>query len=292
MAPIRVWEENRFQLINWFDMQKFSAHRFYMIGSILERIRNRLGIETTGDPAFALGQSQTPLGEQEEQDLISFLQRLEIESEDIGLELTVQRVTEIRGEMGFHVRQHGHKMQRRVMQARISELDTLVRLEMERVLFMYVPSDRAAFYGKEDLFEEEVKDKFTSASFDIKESGNSYAAARDTACVFHLMRVLEIGLAVFAKEFSISADHTNWHNIIEQIEARVRAMASDPNRKPGWKEDQEFYSQAASHFMFLKDAWRNYTAHARGKYTQEEAQTIMMNVRSFMQKLATKLKEA
>jgi hypothetical protein len=68
-------------------------------------------------------------------------------------------------------------------------------------------------------------------------------------------------------------------------------MASDANRKPTWKEDEEFYAQAASHFMFLKDAWRNYTAHARGKYTHEEAQAIMMNVRSFMQKLATKLKE-
>jgi hypothetical protein len=43
--------------------------------------------------------------------------------------------------------------------------------------------------------------------------------------------------------------------------------------------------------MFLKDAWRNYTAHARGKYTEEEAKLIIENTRAFMQKLATRLSE-
>ena len=47
--------------------------------------------------------------------------------------------------------------------------------------------------------------------------------------------------------------------------------------------------------MVVKHAWRNYTAHVRanmgGKYTDEEAETILINVRGFMQKLATRLHE-
>jgi hypothetical protein len=38
--------------------------------------------------------------------------------------------------------------------------------------------------------------------------------------------------------------------------------------------------------MILKDAWRNYTAHARGIYTDEQADAIYRNVEAFMQKLA------
>jgi hypothetical protein len=105
------------------------------------------------------------------------------------------------------------------------------------------------------------------------------------------MRVLEIGLSVLAKRFGIASDHTNWHNIIEPVEKAIRGMGSDPAKLPDWKEQQEFFSQGASHFMFLKDAWRNYTAHARGKYTDEEAETILINIRAFMQKLATRLHE-
>jgi len=43
--------------------------------------------------------------------------------------------------------------------------------------------------------------------------------------------------------------------------------------------------------MFIKEAWRNYTAHAHGKYTEEEAATMVVSVRAFMQKLATRLHE-
>ena len=71
----------------------------------------------------------------------------------------------------------------------------------------------------------------------------------------------------------------------------IIAMGSDPAKPPDWKGLQEFYAQAASFLGITKDAWRNYTAHARGKYTEEEASQILGNVRAFMQKLATRLKE-
>ncbi len=83
------------------------------------------------------------------------------------------------------------------------------------------------------------------------------------------MRVLGIGLGPLGKIFNVSLAHTNWAPAIEEIESKIRDMYKDPVWKalPDCKEQQEFYAQAASHFGVLKDAWRNYTAHARGKYT-------------------------
>ena len=54
-----------------------------------------------------------------------------------------------------------------------------------------------------------------------------------------------------------------------------------------WKEQQKFYSQAATHFMFLKDAWRNHVMHARDVlYDERRALSVFTQVKEFMQALA------
>jgi hypothetical protein len=108
------------------------------------------------------------------------------------------------------------------------------------------------------------------------------------------MRVLEIGLAALGAAFEVSMEHKNWDRVINEIEKKIREMGEDPKWKalPDWKDQREFYAQAASHFGVLKDAWRNYTNHARGsKYDDEEADNILRNVKMFMQKLSTRLSE-
>ena len=107
------------------------------------------------------------------------------------------------------------------------------------------------------------------------------------------MRVLEIGLTALGNVFNVSLAHTNWAPALEEIESKIKNMRKDPvwNALSDCKEQQEFYSQAASHFGVLKDAWRNYTMHARGKYTEDEAELIFRNAKSFMQKLAERLHE-
>lgn len=102
------------------------------------------------------------------------------------------------------------------------------------------------------------------------------------------MRVLEIGLTSFGAVFGVSLAHTNWEPAIREIESNIREMHKDPKWKslPDCKDKQEKYSQAASHFAVVKDAWRNYTMHARGNYGDNEAEMIFLNVKAFMQKLA------
>jgi hypothetical protein len=156
--------------------------------------------------------------------------------------------------------------------------------------FLYVPSEKFRYYDSV-WFGLDTIDKFPSILFDIKEAGSCFALGKNTASVFHLMRVLECGLNSLARYFSIDFSHTNWHPIIEQIESKVRDMAKSPNKPANWKDEQEFFSQCASYLMVVKDAWRNYTAHMRGKYDENEAECLLINVRAFMQKLSTKLSE-
>jgi hypothetical protein len=150
---------------------------------------------------------------------------------------------------------------------------------------MYIPRERSERYNRKvDAFGFATTN-FPSSTFDLLESGNCYAAGRFTGCVFHLMRALEVPLSSFADVYGVPTDKANWHNIIEAIESKLR-LAGKAAKSPDEKEAHEKHCQAANGFMFFKDAWRNYTAHARGKYTEEEADAIYRNVCAFMKKLA------
>ncbi len=171
-----------------------------------------------------------------------------------------------------------------------SRLCYCVEVEKSQYMQAFGPGSDPA---KPSPLEEAWKPIFTSffnVKYDALEAFKCYALGHNTASVFHLMRVLELGLTALGKVFGVSLAHTNWGNAIGDIEKKIREMHADPAWKAlsDWREQQETYAQMASHFGILKDAWRNYTAHIRGKYEPSEAHDIMVSVRAFMQKLAAK----
>jgi hypothetical protein len=174
----------------------------------------------------------------------------------------------------------------------------------EGVLFWVEPSKVRMFFSKTeeglillkpsgDLLSTKVAEQFPNASSEFRDAVKCFVTARNTGCVFHLMRSLEFGLRALGVVFGVSLEHTNWGPAIEQIESRIRDMHTDPKWKslPDCKNQQEFYAQAASHFGVFKDAWRNYTAHVRSNYDQEDALDILQSVRAFFRKLAVQLSE-
>ncbi len=175
-----------------------------------------------------------------------------------------------------------------------SELLGNVQHHLARDLFICIQNPKIDYLSRpREVFGEQVLGSFPSATYDLLESSRCFALDRWTATVSHLMRALEVPLSALGAVFGVSLAHTNWGPALDQIESRIREMHKDPIWKalPDCKEQQEFYAQAASSFGMFKDAWRNYTAHGRGKYDEREASDIMTAVRAFLQKLAPKLHE-
>jgi hypothetical protein len=266
-------------------MEQFQGESLAIALMILETVKNVYAGLVTPTPDDAV-QLSPNLGGQQREETEQDLRMAQVHLSKCGLPTATATLDELRQFLLAWKTQYFANMSARDMVTRIEEIERTIKREMRSILFMYVPADRAARYNKPELFGPVVAAKFPSAKFDIAESGNCFATGRFTACVFHLMRALEVSLAGFAGIFQVPADHTNWHNIIESLESKIRDMGKATIKAPAWKEKQEFYSQAANSFMFFKDAWRNYTAHARGKYTELEADTIYRNVNAFMQKLA------
>jgi hypothetical protein len=170
------------------------------------------------------------------------------------------------------------------------ELTNLILGEMKlRMLFSIEPS-RQEFITDYNLFGNDVAGKFPSAETDISNAGECLAYEQGTASVFHLMRVLEIGLCILAKELSVPSDNANWGNIIDGIEKNIKSMNST-TYGVDWKIKRRFYSEAALQFLYFKNAWRNYVMHGRTPYDEQQAEVIFNSVREFMRHLATQLKE-
>ena len=267
------WLENPYRLVSLWDMLRFNAGSFAVCSASL--IKYWQGLKH--------GALITDRGIQE---LAYTLGELQENCRNHGLTSTLNQVNRIRQ----------YCRDETVRAEMLSQLlgEAVVRLEedLSSRMFLAVPINLVNYYEQsEPLFGLEVAKKFPSSTYDIAEAGKCFALHRSTAAVFHLMRVLELGLSALAARFGIPCSHTNWQTVIEGIEKAIRGMGSDPKKPADWKQQQEFFSQAASSLMLIKDAWRNYTMHARGKYTEDEVETIFPNVRAFMQKLATRLHE-
>lgn len=132
-----------------------------------------------------------------------------------------------------------------------------------------------------------VCSSFPDAYADIFLGVDCWAMGHDTASVFHMMRVLELGLSWLAKEVGEEMGVDNWHNVIDRIEKRIREAADTMPKGLEKSTRLQFLSEAAKEFRYFKDGWRNYVSHNRGIYDEHQARSVLEHVKSFMLTLAT-----
>lgn len=291
---LQPWEEHPRQLISWCEMLNFSARQFFYCGGALRDIRQDaiMSCALCQDGSEARFAMPMPIDNRNRQKAIAHLQGIEPQFRTIGLEIAAETAKELIADLE-------KKDVPRSVEWLLDHVDAIEKIadkELKNKAFFYIPPEMMKLWPKAKepfAFGVKVGTSFPSSTFDANNAATCLATTHATAAVFHLMRVLEIGLRVQGEQFGVSLEHTNWQPAIEQIEKKIREMPHDGKwrSRPDYKEQQEFHAQAASHFAILKDAWRNYTMHVRGKYTQEEAERIFENTKAFMQKLAEKLDE-
>ncbi|HZU29924.1 MAG TPA: hypothetical protein VFB79_02345 [Candidatus Angelobacter sp.] len=287
------WEVCPQQLVSWWDMQDFSAAAFYWAGQVLENLKVDCLLKPgAGDQNFDIGILYQPIKHETLAKAIDTLEKIERECERIGLRVSAET---IRHDILKPLRDDKDSSYHWLI-GQINNVQRLIQREMKNRLFFFVSPDKAKFWptmNQPHAFGEQVYKAFPSTQWDILQASFTLAAGFGTASVFHLMRVLEIVLGALGNKFGVSLAHTNWAPAIEQIESRIREMHKDPAWKvmPDCKEQQAFYSQAASYFGVVKDAWRNHTMHVRGKYTEQEAEHIYNAIKAITQKLAERLSE-
>jgi len=154
--------------------------------------------------------------------------------------------------------------------------------ELDSIVVFQVDKGRMQFL-EATVFGPGVVEHFPSVEFDGREAKKCFAFARNTACVFHLMRIMELGLYSIATHVNVPLkNRRDWDTVLVQIEARLHN---------GTAEKKEFLIDAAAQLRAVKRAWRNPVMHVASSYDDEQTRDIYTAVKSFMQHLATELRE-
>lgn len=170
--------------------------------------------------------------------------------------------------------------------------DLTTRFSDELVLY-HIPSEH------QNLFEharkkigDEVLARFPEARFDLEEGGKCLALGRGTACVFHLSRVIEVGLSYISRqaqkhqiECPASNSARSWAQWLHPIEAELK---KERKRRTGdWSAVESNYVIIVNLLRAVQAAWRHPTLQGEAKYTIEEARDIFNATNEFMQYTAT-----
>lgn len=165
--------------------------------------------------------------------------------------------------------------------------------ELNTRFFFSIDSKYVPYYNDFTTAWAGVMGHFPSTLSDIEEASKCFALNRYTATVFHMMRVMEVGLRVLGASLKDPdldpKTNPSWDRILRRCRAELSKSLQD--RSPEWRSDEPFFSNASARLMAVKDAWRNPTMHVEQVYTEETSLDVFNHVQAFMRHLATKLHE-
>jgi hypothetical protein len=260
------WREWPYPLVSWWDMQKFSASGFIEAMNLLE-----------GLPLLCDAADPRSLVDPRSVDSSQIvLESLRSECANIGLDFSVTCINELIDELPMRA-----GLTVRYFRERCAEVANTIRREMQVCLFFRVDYLNAKFYDQMELLGPEVTKRFPpSVLDDAREAGNCLALGRSTACVFHLMRVMETGVQEFGRALGVTlVDEKCWQNILDEVNKAIKSL---PTKDPNTAE----LSEAAAALYSVKVAWRNQVMHPKDKYDEKEAADILQHVKTFMGQLA------
>jgi len=179
----------------------------------------------------------------------------------------------------------------RVIEEYLRDIRSEIIQELGEYDFTYLERGKAGFFEQDELFGKPVRTAFPEAKADIKNAGNCIAAGLDTAAVFHLCRVAELGLRAMARHLKVKLntplEFSEWGKVIGAMDKKLTAIRAGP--RGGKKvEALEFYHEVLRDFNMLKDVWRNEVMHTRRDYGSDDALDLLRRVRALMVRLAGK----
>ena len=267
------------RLVSLWDMLRFRADKFVEVLNLLNRAETVLS-----GPETFFGNSETVA-------YVAFqVGELKKQLDDLQLKTSAKKADNLHFALTKAKRDRLDVLAQ-IVKRDCEELRERIQHELEGRAFYYISDHVHLLEDGSPLFGVEVDDAFPSARFDITEAGRCLALRRSTACVVHLMRALEVGLSSMASALGMTLTNENWNTALNDIEKEIRSRTRATHGDKWKNEDEAFFAEAATHFRLVKNAWRNHATHGKAKYTDEEAESIYQNVRSFMRHLSGRLSE-
>jgi hypothetical protein len=155
--------------------------------------------------------------------------------------------------------------------------------ELSQHVVYAVPPSHAYLVRTPNLYGDDVAQAFPKTIADIEEAGKCLAFDRATACVMHLMRVMEAGL----NRLGVQLGHPyapSWEGYLKEIQRRIDEKHQ--HKTVDWLKDEPYFRNCLGDLTAVKIAWRNPSMHIVRRYTPEEAKQIFDAVGILMRRIA------
>ena len=90
---------------------------------------------------------------------------------------------------------------------------------------------------------------------ELEAAGRCHAYGQNTACVFHLMRVVDYGLRLVARSLGIVYDARSGHGIGKAIEKKMSQEYGE--KVKDWKLSELFYAEILTDIQAISHGHRN-----------------------------------
>jgi len=181
---------------------------------------------------------------------------------------------------------------------RLDGVTTVIKGELDRQSFLQVPTAKIERGVKWPPFGLEVT-YHLKVDRDITDVLRCWMYGLPTACVFHLMRVVEGALQALVTlarvRNAITVRWPTWDQYLQPIESKLRPPQP---KKQGVKprrmnrRDEMFFGDAAAQIRNVSRAWRSPVVHEIAvSYTDGEATVILDHVEAFARHVAKRMEE-
>ena len=277
-------------LVGLWDMLPFVTDEFYKIITELRDIRGTLGRprnDSISDEVYYMVHFATC------ERVNSLLIALKPHLEALGAKIAIQAIDEhaiylIRGAV---FAEDG-------LFAALDDIDTQIKRELKSVTaFVLSPSEQRLYEPKEPLFGMEVDSKFKrKARREIDAAGKCLALQCYTACVFHLMRTVEVAIESIRTCLELpvpkKGQHKAWGAALDLFRKEIESRESLGYRHQ-WNSmaDKKFFDEVYMLLMAIKDGCRDDTMHIESDYNEQEAEHLFALTKGFMRKVASRMDE-
>jgi hypothetical protein len=181
------------------------------------------------------------------------------------------------------------------LQSELGVLRQSIEADLEKLDFVSIHPNKAVVMRGMERDWGRVWEVIPRAKADTEEAVYCYALERNTATVFHSMRVAEFGLRHIARKVGVKLidkgkpqpiEFATWDKVIQGINAQIavaRTLPQGPRRNARLK----FYSDVAEQCAWIRDIWRNEVSHTRKNWNDAEALGVLNRVRDFMSLLSS-----
>ena len=302
-----LWNATTIRKVNLCDlMKKYHAHKIFDIQFLIAAYR----FEEIADRV----ERDEPLGKEDIKTISMHLRGLADDFEFLNLGFTLKYLNDI---------------QKKIISAPITfnEFDREIEIlsgridhQIEELVFGFIPKEKGHFFEAEKLFGNTVFDNFPSAREEIKEAGNCYALNVNTACVFHLMRVVEIGARAMywqmtkrknvviekykkgaAKKMSksIPMELCDWNTLIKGFNIALEKLEAGKSKSIIKNQNHAYFNRLVKIFDNFRSGWRNVISHGneidssskRTLFKEGETSDLMRDTERFMRLLAERVME-